>query len=68
MPKKLTAAVAHGAVLPAGKNRHTIYDTEVRGFGLRLSAGSKTWIFSTGRWVVAGLRINGRSPSGPFRH
>ena len=45
MPKKLTVAVAQGAVLPAGKNRRTIYDTEVRNFGLRLSAGSKTWIY-----------------------
>jgi integrase len=45
VPKKLTAAVTQGAVLAAGKNRHTIYDTEVRGLGLRLSAGSKTWIY-----------------------
>jgi hypothetical protein len=60
MPRKLPTAVAEAAVLPAGKDRHTIYDTEVDGFSLRLSAGSKAWFSDTGRGVAAGRRINGR--------
>lgn len=55
---KLTDAIAAQAILPEGRSDFTIWDTEARGFGLRLRATTKTWILfyrpaGAGRSVAA---------------
>lgn len=42
---KLTKAVVAKLALPEGKSDHTVYDDDLRGFGLRLRAGGRrTWV------------------------
>jgi integrase len=43
---KLTAPAVRGLVLPAGKKDHTFFDTDCKGFGLRLrESGASRWVF-----------------------